>query len=142
MSFRDLKQFAPFAELHEEELELLEELLESKRLVRGQPLQREDGEGEGLVLVDSGCLRFETRDEGVLGRLGPGGAFGGLSLAALGSRAAAAVAEEETHLRVFSRSAFHRLADDSPRAACRILEATLREVAETLRGGLPRLRGG
>lgn len=140
MSFRDLKQFTPFAELHEEELELLEELLEPRRLVRGQPLQREDGEGEGLVLVEAGCLRLETHREGVLGRLGPGSSFGGLSLAALGARSAAAVAEEDTRLQIFSRSAFHRLADDSPRAACRILEAVLREVAETLRAGLPQLR--
>lgn len=141
MTFYELKRFAPFADLGEEELELLEELLEEQRLVRGQPLQREGTEGEGLVLVEEGALRLETAREGALGRLGAGQVFGGLSLASVGPRAVSAVAEEETRVRVLSRTAFHRLTEDAPRAACRILEATLGEVAGTLRGGLDRLRG-
>jgi len=141
VSPQDLKRFAPFADLSETELELLEDLLEPTRLVKGQPLQREGTEGEGLVLVEEGCLRLETTREGVLGRCEPGQVFGGLSLAVVGPRAVTAVAEDVTVVRILSRTAFHRLAEDAPRAACRILEATLGEVASTLRSGLDRLRG-
>lgn len=138
---QDLKRFAPFAELAEEELELLEDLLESVRLARGQQLLREGTEGEGLVLVAEGALRLETAQDGPLGRCEAGSVFGGLSLASVGPRAVTAIAEELSQVRILSRTAFHRLTEDAPRAACRILEATLRDVAEALRSGLPQLRG-
>jgi CRP-like cAMP-binding protein len=140
VSLQDLKRFAPFVDLGEEELELLDDLLEPRRLAPGQPLQQEGSEAEGLVLVEEGALRLETKREGVLGRCEAGAAFGGLSLAAVGPRAVTAVAEEAAQVRVLTRTAFHRLAEDAPRAACRILEATLAEVAGTLRSGLERLR--
>lgn len=141
MNPRDLKRFAPLAELSEEELELLDDLLEPQTLRAGQPLLREGSEGEGLLLLVEGVLRAETEREGVLGRLEPGAVLGGLSLASVGPRAMTLVAEEPAEVRVLTRTAFHRLTEDAPRAACRILEAILRDLAGTLRGGLDPLRG-
>ncbi|MDX1650822.1 MAG: hypothetical protein R3263_13300, partial [Myxococcota bacterium] len=67
--------------------------------------------------------------------------FGGLALACVGPRMVSAVAEEPTRVRVLSRTAFHRLTEDAPRAACRILEAVLADVALALRSGVDPLRG-
>jgi CRP-like cAMP-binding protein len=136
-----LKRCAPFAGLSEEELELLEELLEPQRLVRGQPLQREGTEAEGLVLVEQGALRLETAREGVLVRCEAGSVLGALALVRVGTRMVSAVAEDETRVRVLSRTAFHRLTEDAPRAACRILEAILGDVAGAMRAGVDPLRG-
>jgi len=136
---QDLKRFALFGELVETELEVLEDLLEESRFDAGQQLFREGQEADGLWLVAEGHIRVATERTGGLGRLGPGEAFGGLSLVGAGGRALTAVAEEPVRVLRLSRTAFHRLVEDVPRAGARILEAVLRDVSSALRAGLDRL---
>lgn len=136
MSPTDLKQFGFFADLVEEDLEVLAELLETRALLSGQQLFREGQEAEGLVLVADGRLRLESRRAGVLGFLEAGDVLGGTSLVAVGTREVTAVAEQPTEVHVLSREAFHRFVEDAPRAGARVLEALARELAGILRGGL------
>ena len=132
----DLKRFALFEELSEEEREVLAEGIERIELEPGDVLFREQEEGGGLVLLVEGRVRLESSRAGELGSVGPGTALGAVSLVAVGPREASAVAESACSILLLRRSAFRRLADDTPRAACRLAEAIAREAAALLRAGL------
>jgi len=79
--------------------------------------------------------------------LGPGASLGAFSLVASGSREVRAETTSQTRILVLRRSSFRRFADAEPRAACRLLEAILREtsrlgreaIASTTAGGVDRV---
>ena len=139
MSDRELKRFALLADLSEGELEALDDLLEPVTLRAGQQLFREGQEADGLLLLHAGRLHFESERAGDLGEAEPGTAVGAFSLVVVGRRETTAVASADAEVLRLSRTAFHRFAEDSPRGACRVLEAALRELAGALRKGLDRL---
>ncbi len=139
MNGADLKRFAPFAELSEEELAMVSDLVEARELGMGEIVVEEGDEADGLVLVALGSLLLSSARVGELVTLPAGRHLGGTSLAALGRRELTAAAAEASRVLLFPRSAFLRLSDDAPRAATRILEAILRDLASTLRSGLDRL---
>ena len=132
----DLKRFALFEELSEEEREVLAEGIERIELEPGDVLFREQEEGGGLVLLVEGRVRLESSRAGELGSVGPGTALGAVSLVAVGPREASAVAESACSILLLRRSAFRRLVEDTPRAACRLAEAIARDAAALLRTGL------
>jgi CRP-like cAMP-binding protein len=132
----DLKRFALFEELSEEEREVLADGIERIELEPGDVLFREQEEGSGLVLLVEGRVRLESSRVGELGSVGPGTALGAVSLVAVGPREASAVAESACSILLLRRSAFRRLVEDTPRAACRLAEAIARDAAALLRAGL------
>jgi CRP-like cAMP-binding protein len=132
----ELKRFTLFEELSEEEREVLSEEIERIELEPGDVLFREHEEASGLVLLVEGRVRLESQRAGELGSVGPGSALGAVSLVTVGPREASAIAESECSIFLLRRSAFRRLADDAPRAACRLAEAIARETAAFLRAGL------
>lgn len=139
MTTSELKRFALFAECSDEEREAIVELLEERVLRSGSPLYREGGEAEGLVLVAEGALRLESRRAGPLGRVTAGGSLGGAAIVAAGKREVTAIAEGRTRVWILERTAFRRLVEDSPRAACRVAEAVLAHLAGAVRDVLGRL---
>lgn len=136
MSAVDLKRFALFEELSEEEREVLADEIERIELEPGDVLFRERDEASGLVLVVEGRVRLESSRAGDLGSVGPGTALGAVSLVAVGPREASAVADSACCILLLRRSAFRRLVDDAPRAACRLAEAIACDTAALLRAGL------
>lgn len=142
MTEPDLKQFSALAELAEPEREAVADLLEPLELGPDRQLFREGQEAEGLLLVESGALRLESKRQGALGACGAGTVLGGLSLVAVGPREATAVATERSRVWLLSRTSFHRLVEDAPRAGCRLLAAVLADVAQAVRGGLSELASG
>jgi len=136
LSAMDLKRFALFEELSEEERELLADGIERIELEPGDVLFREQEEGGGLVLLVEGRVRLESSRAGELGSVGPGTALGAVSLVAVGPREASAVAESACSILLLRRSTFRRLVEDTPRAACRLAEAIARDAAALLRTGL------
>jgi CRP-like cAMP-binding protein len=139
-SAADLKTFALLADLSEDERELVADLLERLALDDGEQLFAEGQESEGLVLVEKGALLLSSRRAGALGQLAAGETLGAVSLVTVGPREATAVASGATHVAVLSRESFRRLADDAPRAACRMLEVALSDLASAVRDGLERFR--
>jgi CRP-like cAMP-binding protein len=135
----DLKVFELLADLSDEERELVAELLERTSLDDGEQLFAEGQESEGLVLVEQGALLLTSNRAGALGQVAAGESLGAVSLVAVGPREATAVASGATRVAVLSRESFRRLADDSPRAACRMLEVALGDLAGAVREGLDRL---
>ena len=138
MSAPDTKLFALLGELSDDERELVADLLEPLELEKGEQLFAEGQEAEGLYFVERGALELSSQRVGKLGRASAGEALGSLSLVAVGPREATAVAGDPSRLWLLSRESFRRLAYDSPRAACRILEAALADFAGAVRDELDR----
>lgn len=132
-----LKRHALFAELNDEEREVVASLLEERKLVEGKSAFREGSESEGLVLLESGRLKLRSqRRPGVLGTLEAPEHLGAASLFALGKREVTALADGSCTIWILSRSALSRLVDDCPRAAFRLAEAVAAELAVLAREGL------
>jgi CRP-like cAMP-binding protein len=129
----DLKCFAPFADLGEEELEMLADLIEVIPFHDGQTVIQEGVASEGLQLLFSGRIAVSSRDQGDLGNVEAPTVLGQASLVAVGPRELSGTALGEGEMWLLSRTAFHRFAEDSPRAAVRVLEAITRELAALLR---------
>lgn len=136
----DLKQFVLLVEFSEEEREFLAELLESRKLPNGKSAFREGSAGEGLVLLDKGCLKLKSKRTGsVVGVLEAPEHLGAASLFALGHREVTALADGPCKIWTLSRSGLSRLLEDSPRAAYRLAEAVASELAAQMRSSLDTL---
>jgi len=139
----DLKRHALFAQLNDDEREVVASLLDERKLLEGKSAFREGSESEGLVLLESGRLKLRSRrTPGVLGTLEAPDHLGAASLFALGQREVTALAEGPCTIWILSRSALSRLVDDCPRAAFRLAEAVAAELAGLARQGLGTLAQG
>ena len=134
----DLKVFAIFADLSEDERELVADMLTRMELDPGDQLFAEGAESEGLVLVERGSVALNSGRAGALGLLMAGDSIGAASLVAVGTREATAIASEPACVLILSRASYRRLAEDAPRAACRMLEVALADLASAVREGLDR----
>ena len=133
----ELKRFQLLAELEEEEREIVAEVLEPVELAEGVELFAAGEQSEGLCFIAAGGVRVESGRLGDSGlELGPGAALGAFSLVTGGLREVQAVTTAATRVLVLRRSAFQRFADEEPRAACRLLEAILRDAARIGREAL------
>jgi CRP-like cAMP-binding protein len=133
LSALDLKRFVVFADLSDEECREVASLLEQRTLGPGETLFEEGEEADGLLLVAGGSLELRSRRCPDRARLGVGGVLGGLSLFCVGAREATAAAAERARVFVLRRASYRRLAEDNPRAACRIAEAVAAEAAALAR---------
>lgn len=149
MSQFDLKAFSLLAGLEAAEREALCEVLEELRLDAGTVLFEEGDPGEGLLFLSEGGVRVQSsRGEDAV-TLSTGASLGAFSLVLSGRREARAETTSRSHILVLRRSAFRRFRETDPRAACRLLEAILRETAGLSREalevraqvGVPRLDG-
>jgi CRP-like cAMP-binding protein len=91
---------------------------------------------DGLLLVVDGRVALSSEPHGARGEFGPGDALGANSLVGDGVRVARAETLSRARLLHLGRDAFQRFADVQPRAACRLLEALLREQAHVTREAL------
>jgi CRP-like cAMP-binding protein len=132
----DPGQFRLLESLTREDLAALVPMLEARKLARGRWLFREGGESDGLFLVRSGEVELSAERTGTAGTVEAGAALGELSLVSVGTRELGAKTAAPCELWCLPRGQWHRLVEDHPRTACRLLEAILRETAATLREAL------
>jgi len=132
----DLKRFDLLSEFGEEDREVFFELLEEQQIAKGRRVFSEGSESEGLVLVEVGSVRVESRRGGQPEILEAGSALGTLSLVAVGPRESTIFAETACTVHLLPRTAYRRLADDYPRTACRLVEAIVEDVAGLSRSAL------
>ena len=142
MSERDLKRLQLLAELHDEDREVIAARLEPLSLEAGSVVFDEGEPGEGALFLVEGEIRLGSSRTPGTSLLGPGSALGALALATAGPREARAETTSRCELLVLRRSAFRRFCDDEPRAACRLLEAILRETTRLGRAALAATEGG
>ena len=131
-----LKGFVPFADLSDGERAEVADLLEARRLAPGETLFSEGDDADALVLVAGGTLEVGCRRTRESAKLGPGAVLGGLALFAIGAREASATGAERTEVLLLRREDFLRLAEDSPRTACRVAMALSADLAAALRNAL------
>jgi len=91
---------------------------------------------DGLLLVVDGRVGLSSEPHGARGEFGPGEVLGANSLVGDGVRVARAETLSRARVLLLGRDAFQRFADAQPRAACRLLEALLREQADITREAL------
>lgn len=139
MNAEELKRFALLMEFDDADRIGLCELLVPLSLGEGETLFREGDQADALYLVGRGSIRIKRAGCGELGLLSDGSSLGALSLMTIGSREASACAESQCDLLVLSRADFLRLAEDTPRTACRLAQAVVVELAAGLRPQLARV---
>lgn len=130
----ELKPFALLAEMSDDEREALAELLEVRELPTGKSVFREGAEAEGLELLAEGTLILKSkRTGGVIASIDAPYHLGASSLFAVGKREVTAVADGPCVVWSLSRTGLARLAEDAPKAAFRLAEATAGELASLTR---------
>ena len=138
----DPSQFPLLAALQPEDVEALRPLLEARKLARGRWVCREGAEADGLLLLRSGKVEVSADRSQSTAVLEAGAALGGLSLVDVGPRELAARTLEACELWALPRSQWHRLVEDHPRTACRLLEAIVQQLATSLREALDGFQDG
>jgi CRP-like cAMP-binding protein len=136
----DLLRFPLLAAFGDAERDALARALESLELEPGARVFDVGEPADGLLLVADGRVALASEPYGAEGEFGPGDALGANSLVGDGVRAARAETLSRTRLFRLGRDAFRSFADAQPRAACRLLEALLREQARVTREALERIR--
>jgi len=129
----DLKLFPLLDSLTPGERGELADVLEPLELEPGAIVFEEGDPAQGLLLLAEGRLRLRSDRAEEAGDLGPGAVLGTLAIVAGGVREATAEAASRCRLWLLRRDAFDRFVELSPRAACRLLQAILREYAALLR---------
>ena len=132
----ELARFALLAALGADEREALANALEPLELGAGERLFDVGDPADGLLLVADGRVGLTSDPHGARGEFGPGAALGANSLVGEGVRVARAETLSRARVLHLGRDAFQRFIDAQPRAACRLLEALLREQAHTTREAL------
>jgi CRP-like cAMP-binding protein len=133
VSVADLEGFPLLAQLDDAERGAVEDELEPLDLAAGISLFREGEPADGALFVAEGRVRVHSPRAGLDAELGEGEALGTLSLVVDGPREATAETVSRTRIWRLSRSAYRRLAEVAPTAACRLLEGILRDCAATVR---------
>jgi CRP-like cAMP-binding protein len=136
VSDADLKRLQLLSELQHQEREAIADALEPLRLEAGTLLFDEGEQGEGALFLVEGDVELSSSRTAGRVALGAGAALGPFALVAAGPREARAETTSRCELLVLRRSAFRRFADQEPRAACRLLEAILRETSRLGREAL------
>ena len=139
MSGADLARFPLLAALGDAEREALARVLESLELEAGARLFDAGDPADGLLLVADGRVALSSASHAARGVFGPGETFGANSLVSEGRRAARAETLSRTRVLRLGREAFRSFADAQPRAACRLLEALLREQAHITHEAMQRM---
>jgi CRP-like cAMP-binding protein len=134
-----LKVFSLLAEFTDDDREALADVVEERVLRAGRRVFSEGTEAEGLVLVESGTVRIESRRTGESEGVEAPVALGAMSLVAVGPRECTVFAETECRVLLLPRTAFRRLVDDAPRTACRLMEGIVDDAAGSIRGALDSL---
>lgn len=129
MTGRELERFPLLAALAGPEREALALVLESLELEAGARLFDAGDPADGWLLVADGRVALSSASHAARGEFGPGETLGANSLVSEGRRAARAETLSRARVLRLGRDAFRRFADAQPRAACRLLEALLREQA-------------
>ena len=135
----DLERFPLLAGLGAAEREALAGVLESLELEAGARLFDAGDPADGLLMVADGRVAHSSQPHAVDGEFGPGESFGANSLVSEGRRAARAETLSRARVLRLGRDAFRSFADAQPRAACRLLEALLREQAHITHEAVQRM---
>jgi CRP-like cAMP-binding protein len=133
LSEAELAKFALLASLADAEREAIADEFELLELEPDSALFHEGEPADAALFIAAGRVRVHARAEAVEAEVGAGDVLGSLSLAVDGPREASAQTLSQARVWRLTRSAFRRLVEAEPVAACRLLEGILREYAAAVR---------
>jgi CRP-like cAMP-binding protein len=119
-----------FAELPDESLERLKEIVAEFDAADGSVLVQPGAEGSGLFIVCTGTVAVETRGAGTI-ELGPGECIGELALLTPATRSARVSAKTPVHGLAISRRDFTQLLQREPTIAIALLGVLARRLIDT-----------
>jgi CRP/FNR family cyclic AMP-dependent transcriptional regulator len=131
-----LRRIKLFAEMTDEEIGVLSEVVEPVTCRPSQIIFRAGEDGDCMYLVMQGEFRVTLMAEGrevLLAKLESGDFFGELCLFDQSNRSADVVAAAPGQLLRFTRAAFQQMVETQPRVAARLLMGILRTVGSRLR---------
>ncbi len=130
-----LKHVPLFAELDEQELSGVRQIMQSRHFVPGQVIIREGDPGDYFHVIIDGCAQFLTTDaaghELVLGEASVGGFFGELSMLTGEPRAVRVRAKDRVLTLALDRAHFHDFLLKHPSASIDVLTAIARNLQRT-----------
>ena len=107
-----LRGVSLFASMRGKDLEAVERLADTVDIAAGKEIIRQGDHGNEMYVIASGSVRVE-RSGREIATLGPGQAFGEMSLLSEGPRLATVTALEPTTAFVIGHREFHTLLEDS-----------------------------
>jgi CRP-like cAMP-binding protein len=119
-----------FAELPDESLERVKEIVAEFDAAEGSVLVQPGAEGSGLFIVCTGTAAVETRGAGTI-ELGPGECIGELALLTPATRSARVSAKTPVHGLAISRRDFTQLLQREPTIAIALLGVLARRLIDT-----------
>jgi len=122
-----LKAVPLFASMRSKDLEAVERLADTVDLAEGRELMRQGERGDEMYVIASGSVRVERNGQEIA-TLGPGQAFGEMSLLSEGPRLATVTTLEPTTAFVIGHLEFHTLLDDSAELRQCILDNLARRI--------------
>lgn len=124
----DLLRGVPlFAEVDDGFLEKLASEFMSRTYRVGETLAEEGGSGQTLIVIETGTVTVTVHGEEV-GKLGPGDAFGEMSLVDRSARSATVTADTEVNGYQLPVWSFRPLIESHPEVAWPLLEALAQRV--------------
>ena len=138
MNEGELAKFPLLAPLADAEREAIADEFELLEVEPDSLLFREGEAADAALFIAAGRVRVYARRVDVGTEVGPGDVLGMLSLVVDGPREASAETLSPARVWRLSRSAFRRLVEAQPAAACRLLEGILREYAGAVRDEVAR----
>jgi CRP-like cAMP-binding protein len=125
-----------FSEVDDVFLESLASEFMARTYAAGETLAEEGESGRTLIVIESGTVTVTVHGEEV-GRLGPGDAFGEMSLIDRSARSATVKADTEVHGYQLPVWSFRPLVESHPEMAWALLEALAQRVREAEGRGVP-----
>ena len=116
-----------FAEVDDRFLESLASEFMTRTYAAGETLAEEGGSGRTLIVIEAGDVTVTVHGEEV-GRLGPGDAFGEMSLIDRSARSATVTADTEVHAHQLPVWSFRPLIESHPEVAWPLMEALAERV--------------
>lgn len=127
-----LRKAPLFAELSDEALEPIKQVVKEFDAPEGAVLVQPGTQGSGLFIVCEGTVAVETRGAGTV-ELGPGECVGELALLTPTTRSARVSARSPLRALAIDRSDFGRLLESEPQIAVSLLGVLARRLIETSR---------
>jgi CRP-like cAMP-binding protein len=122
-----LRAVSLFAGMRARDLEAVERLADTVDLPAGHVLMRQGEVGNEMFVIEAGSVKVE-RDGRELGRRGPGGVLGEISLLSEGPRTATVTTLEPTTAFVIGHREFHTLMADSSELRDCILDSVASKI--------------
>ncbi len=139
-----IKQTILFAQLGDDDVAMLAQAMEEKKLPSHTTLFLENMKGESMYVIQSGSIKLSKMisegEERMLTTLGAGDYFGEMALLEEGPRPVSAIVVDDANILILRRSEFQRLMNEQPQVAMRIILGMYKSLSDRIRQASPQIQ--